>query len=302
MGFEIVEGELTKSEKSQGYRSGSPQERADEFMDLIRDKSVSALIATIGGSNSSSMIPYLDFDEIRANPKVICGYSDVTSLHLSILAYSNLSTFYGPAVVPSFGEWPDILSETKESFLQATRLHQEGTRRMTPPHRWSHHLRFAPGEWRTTPREFLKNEGWRALSPGSASGNLIIANLNTLVTAAGTEYFPDLEGKILLIEEMNAPLSEEERDLRHLDLLGVFDVIKGLIVGKPEIYNQEGAPFNYDDLVLEIVGDHRPYPIITQFDCGHTNPTITLAEMCEVKIEAKQGFETQFEVLAPMVC
>lgn len=72
-----------------------------QFMKIIRDKSVSALISTIGGANSSSMIPYLDFDEIRAHPKVICGYSDVTSLHLSILAYSGLSTFYGPAVMPS---------------------------------------------------------------------------------------------------------------------------------------------------------------------------------------------------------
>jgi len=301
MGFRILEGELTQSQMIQGYRSGTPKERAEEFMALIRNKDVSAMISTIGGANSSSLIPYLDFDEIRAHPKVICGYSDVTSLHLAILAYSGLSTFYGPAVMPSFGEWPDVLPETKDSFLQAVQLHRTGSRLLKPPERWSHHCRFAPGEWKSTPRQFLKNEGWRALNSGSARGNLIVANLNTLLTAAGTEIFPKLEGKILLIEEMNAPLSKEERNLRHLERLGVFNALQGLIVSKPEVYDPEGAPFGYDDLILEIVGANRKYPIITQFDCGHANPLLTLAEMCEVRIEAGRGFETSFEILGPMV-
>jgi muramoyltetrapeptide carboxypeptidase len=301
MGFNIVEGELTRSQRAQGYRSGTPKERADEFMALIRDKSVSAMISTIGGANSSSMIPYLDFDEIRANPKIICGYSDVTSIHLAVLAHSGLSTFYGPAVMPSFGEWPDMLSETKESFLEAVQSHREGPRRIKPPARWSNHCRFAPGEWKSTPREFLKNQGWRALNSGLAEGSLIVANLNTLMTAAGTNYFPNLEGKILLIEEMNAPLSEEERNLRHLERLGVFDVLRGLIVSKPEVYDQQGAPFDYDNLILEIVGTDRRYPIVTQFDCGHANPMLTLAEMSEVRLSAGVGFDTSLELLCPMV-
>jgi muramoyltetrapeptide carboxypeptidase len=110
-----------------------------------------------------------------------------------------------------------------------------------------------------------------------------------------------LENKILLIEEMNAPLAEEERDLRHLERLGVFDAIQGLIVSKPEVYDQQGAPFDYDDLILEIVGVNRRYPIMTQFDCGHANPMLTLAEMTEVHIECRSGFETSFEILSPMV-
>lgn len=301
MGFNILEGELTQSQKSQGYRSGTPKERADEFMSLIRNKSVSAMISTVGGANSSSMIPFLDFDEIRAHPKIICGYSDVTSLHLAILAHAGLSTFYGPAVMPSFGEWPDVLPETKESFLQAVQLHRAGFRSLKAPEQWSNHCRFAPGEWRTTPRHFQKNLGWRSVNSGLAEGALIVANLNTLMTAAGTSYFPNLEGKILLIEEMNAPLSQEERNLRHLERLGVLDVLSGLIVSKPEIYDQQGAPFDYDDLLLEVVGTNRSYPIITQFDCGHANPMLTIAEMSDVRIAAGNGFDTSIEVLCPMV-
>lgn len=302
MGFEVVEGSLTASQKSQGYRSGTPKERAQEFMELIRNPRVTCMISTIGGANSSSMIPFLDFDEIRRYPKIICGYSDVTSLHLSILAYSGIRTFYGPAVMPSFGEWPDILEETKESFLNAVQLHHAGTRPLKPPKRWSYHFRSAAtGAWKTEPRKFEENPGWRVLNLGGASAPIIVANLNTLMTSAGTSYFPKLQGKILLIEEMNAPFSEEERNLRHLERLGVFDEIAGLIISKPEMYDRENAPFEYDDLILEIVGTNRKYPIVSNFDCGHTNPTLTIAEMTSVSLNAKQGYETDFTILEPMV-
>lgn len=301
MGFQVLEGSLTASQKTQGYRSGTPQERAAEFMELVRNPAVSAMISTIGGTNSSSMIPYLDFDEIRATPKIICGYSDVTSLHLAILAYSGLSTFYGPAVTPSFGEVPDVLPETKDSFLQAVQHHRDGIREMTPPKRWSDHCRFGPGEWKKVPREFKENRGWRSLNAGTVEAEIIVANLNTLMAAAGTSYFPDVEGRILLIEEMNAPLSVEERNLRHLERLGVFDVVKGLVVGKPEIYDQQGAPFDYDELIAEIVGTNRPYPIVTQFDCGHANPMLTLAERTEVRLSAAGDYNSRLEILSPMV-
>ena len=270
-------------------------------MALIRNPEVHALIATVGGSNSSSLIPYLDFDEIRANPKIICGYSDVTSLHLSILAYSGLSTFYGPAIVPSFGEWPDVLPETKRSFLDAVQNHSSGKRTLTPPNRWSDHLRFEPGQWKTEPRAFKENKGWKVLNAGETRGQIVVANLNTLLTSAGTDYFPNLEEKILLIEEMNAPLSIEERNLRHLERIGAFDVIAGLIIGKPEIYDQQQAPFDYDDLILEVVGTERKYPIISQFDCGHTNPTLTIAELSEVSLFAERKYKVIFEILQPMI-
>jgi muramoyltetrapeptide carboxypeptidase len=160
LGFRVVEGALTAAETHQGYRSGSPEERAAEFMALILNPEVKALISTIGGENSASMIPYLDFEAIRTHPKVICGYSDVTSLHLAILAHSGLSTFYGPAVVPSFGEWPEVLPETRDSFLDAVQRHRAGERTLLPPARWSTHFRdAATTAWKEEPRRFEQNEG-----------------------------------------------------------------------------------------------------------------------------------------------
>jgi muramoyltetrapeptide carboxypeptidase len=277
LGFRVVEGALTAAGTHEGYRSGSPRERAAEFMSLVLDPRVRALISTIGGDNSASLIPYLDFEAIRAHPKVICGYSDVTSLHLAILAYSGLSTFYGPAVVPSFGEWPRMMPETRDSFLDAVQRHRSGTRRLRPPTRWSNHFRnAATAAWKEEPRRFEPNPGWRVLSPGEARAPVLVANLATLCRNAGTAHFPELAGTVLLLEEMDAPLAREEANLRQLQLAGVFDELAGLIIGKPENCNAQGAPFGYDELILEVVGP-RPYPIVSGFDCGHTHPMLTLA-------------------------
>jgi muramoyltetrapeptide carboxypeptidase LdcA involved in peptidoglycan recycling len=224
LGFRVLEGPLTARQTHQGYRSGSPQERAAEFMALILDPSVKALVSTIGGDNSASLIPYLDFDAIRAHPKIICGYSDVTSLHLAILAYSGLSTFYGPAVVPSFGEWPALLPETRGSFLDAVQRHRAGARRLEPPARWSNHFRDAATDaWKDEPQRFESNPGWRVLVPGEATAPVVVANLATLCRNAGTAHFPELAGTVLLLEEMDAPLAREESNLRQLQILGAFD-------------------------------------------------------------------------------
>lgn len=296
-GFKVKLGSLTAKRASQGYRSASPQERAQEFMELILDPSVDGLISTIGGNNSSSLIPYLDFKAIREQQKVICGYSDVTSLHLAILKLAGLRTFYGPAVMCWFGDWPDGIPESEKWFLDAVMHHDHGERRIVAPERWSNHMRsWGNGEWKTKPREWKANTGWKILQEGVAEGEILAVNLNTLMTAAGTRYWPDCSGKILLIEDMLAPQSRTERLLRHLSLMGVFDEIKGLIVGKPEVYDAQGAPFGYDGLILEVVGK-RDYPIVSEFDCGHTVPMITIPQRIPVGLRAVSGQAVEFTFL-----
>jgi muramoyltetrapeptide carboxypeptidase len=299
LGFRVVEGPLTAAQTHQGYRSGSPVERAAEFMALILDPEIKALISTIGGENSASMIPYLDFEAIRAHPKVVCGYSDPTSLHLAILAHSGLSTFYGPAIVPSFGEWPEMLPETRDSFLDAVQRHRSGARRLLPPARWSNHFRDAESPaWKDEPRRFEPNPGWRVLSPGESSAPIVIANLATLCRSAGTSHFPELAGTILLLEEMDAPLAREEAHLRQLQLVGAFGELAGLIIGKPENFHAQGAPFGYEELIQEVVG-RRDYPIISNFDCSHSHPMITLAQRTRVSLCA--GETVSVTIDEPMV-
>ncbi|MGE3610377.1 MAG: LD-carboxypeptidase [Bacteriovoracaceae bacterium] len=295
LGFGVKLGRLSQNLSSQGYRSGTPKERAIEFMELIEDPSIDGLISTIGGMNSSSLIPYLDFDKIRKSRKVICGFSDVTSLHMAILKYSGLRTIYGPSVMCWFGDWPNGIQESQAWFLEATMKHKSGSRPVITPVRWSNHKRrWDNGEWKTIPREWKPNEGWRILNQGSVEAPILALNLNTLSSAGGTPYWPDFKGKILLLEDMEAPLARTERALNQLKFNGVFDEIKGLIIGKPEFYDQQGAPFGYDDLFQEIIGP-RSYPIISNFDCCHCVPMISIPQLAPVKLVAKEGGAVSFE-------
>jgi muramoyltetrapeptide carboxypeptidase LdcA involved in peptidoglycan recycling len=299
-GYKVIEGFLTANMSSQGYRSGGPKERAKEFMDLVQNPDVDFMMSTIGGCNSSSMIPYLDFNKIRENAKIISGFSDVTSLHMAILTQSGLSTFYGPAVVPSFGEWPTILPETLDNFRMATEFSESPEREVKIFDQWSNHFRNAlTDEWMSIERQYEKNPGWKVLVDGHSKAPIIVANLNTLGALAGTPFFPKFNGEILLLEEMDAPLNLQERSLRHMQLLGVFENISGLIIGKPEKLDIMGAPFSYDDLILELIGTPK-FPVVSNFDCGHTHPMLTISQMVNVELFLKNG-EAKFKIMENMV-
>jgi muramoyltetrapeptide carboxypeptidase LdcA involved in peptidoglycan recycling len=113
-GFEIVEGCLTG--KHDFYRSGNIKERAAELNDLIKNPYVKCIMSTIGGMNSNSILPYIDYTEFRKNPKIIIGYSDVTAILLAIYAQTGIVTYYGPALVASFGEFEPFVEYTYEYF------------------------------------------------------------------------------------------------------------------------------------------------------------------------------------------
>ncbi len=297
LGFKVKLGNLTAKRGKQGYRSGTAEDRAKEFMDLILDDSVHGLISTIGGTNSSSMLGYLDYAAIRAKRKIVCGYSDVTSLHLAIMKFAGLSTIYGPSAICWFGDWPDGIAESSKWFLEALSTHISGSRRIEIPKQWSNHRRgWANGDWKTIPRQWQEQDGWLCLNAGIVEAPIVALNLNTMLASAGTAYFPNLRGKILLLEDMDAPMGRTERSLRQLQYLGVFDEICGLIIGKPEVFDLKEAPFSYEDLFLEVIGK-RPYPIVSRFDCSHTVPMISIPQQVPVRLSAKENSDVSFEFL-----
>ena len=125
-GFRFLEGSLTG--RRDFYRSGTIRERAEEFNALVRDPNVRCIMAAIGGNNSNSLLPYLEYEGLCKDPKIIVGYSDVTALLLGIYAQTGLTTYYGPAVVASFGEFPPFVDETYTYFTDIV------TERLTLPH------------------------------------------------------------------------------------------------------------------------------------------------------------------------
>lgn len=292
LGFEVIEGDLTKRMISEGYRAGTIHERASEFNTLYKNTKVKALVSTIGGYCSSSIIPYLDYAYIRKNPKIVCGYSDITAIHLALNALGNLTSFYGPAIVPSFGEYPSIPDYTLQSWLIQTGVKTERLPYyISPPTEYSNEFIDATKEnWKSIKRFYKKNTGWKIINEGTVKAPARAYNLNTLLSLAGTNVWPDLKGKILFIEQMNVLMSVEERSLNQLKLIGTFDEIAALVISKPENnLNPEGASFSYAELLCEVIGKDPGYPIIENFDCGHTIPMLTIPQDVLFEIECRDG-------------
>jgi muramoyltetrapeptide carboxypeptidase len=290
MGFEVVEGKCAG--QSQSYRSASIKDRSEELNAFIHNDEIKGIISTIGGTNSNSLLPYIDYEYLRNHPKIIMGYSDVTALLLGIYAKTGLVTFYGPAVVPSFGEYPEMLPQGKEYFEQAVLRGFDVPYSLDIPDEWTEEML----DWSTQdrPKKMQPNSGWNCIRKGKAHGKLIGGNLNTMSGIIASEYFPNLNGAILFIEDSFKDMATQERSLSMLKVSGVLDEIAGLIVGKHEHFQDSNAPFTFEELLLEIIGD-RDMPILANVDIGHTFPSHVFPIGIKAEINADAGMITFLE-------
>jgi len=282
-GFTLVEGDLIKNGVMQGYRTSDPKERATELMGLFNNPDVNIIIPVKGGYNSASLLPYLDYDKISISNKILCGNSDTTALQMAILKKCNIPTIYGPTIIQAFGEYDGIHKYTWEYFHKIIKGIND--LELYPPDSWSNQFLDAyTDEWKSK-RNYTKNSGWYALKQGEAQGRAIVANINTLVSLLGTQYLPCFRDSILILEESNARIDVEERNLNALKLSGIFDGLKGLVFSKPEIYNNLDSGLQYEELLDEYL-DNVDYPVITNFDCGHTLPMISIPQLCVIYMKA----------------
>lgn len=270
-GYIIKEGPLTGQRDF--YRSGSIQERVDELNALIRDPEVRCIMSMIGGMNSNSLLPYLDYEAIKKDPKIFVGYSDVTALLLGIYAKTGLVTYYGPALVASFGELPPYVDETFASFEAIVSGNIQYPYPLPTPKEWTEEYI----DWSLQDRsKHPQANQLITVHPGRHTGRLIGGNLNTMGGIWGSEYMPEIkQGDILLIEDSLKDIATLERNFAHLKINGVFDCIGGLILGKHELFKDMGTGRRPYELLLEVIGEPT-FPILAEFDCAHTHPMLTL--------------------------
>lgn len=270
-GFQIMEGNLTG--KLDGYRSGTPKERAEEFNQLLRDPSVKMIMSSIGGTNSNSLLPYIDYEAFKSNPKIVIGYSDTTAILLALFAKTNIPTYYGPALIPSFGEFEPLVHETYNYFERY--FCQPSVPYTIPmPHVWSDEMI----NWLNyeKPKTLYSNK-WTGVHEGVVEGRLIGGNNNTMYGFIGTSYFPVINtGDILLIEDSLKSAATVEKNFAMLKLHGIFDKVGGIILGKHELFDDEGTGKQPLDLLLEQL-DGKITPILADVDCAHTHPMFPLA-------------------------
>lgn len=280
-GFKILEGNLTG--KSDFYRSGSIKERASELNELIRNQDVKCIMSTIGGMNSNSILPYIDYEAFKKNPKIIIGYSDVTAILLAIYAKTGISTYYGPALVASFGEYEPFVGETYSYFENITMGSNEEVKVLDMPKYWTEE--YINWEDQNRGKEPIENK-WITVYEGVTTGRLIGGNLNTMEGIWGTEYMPEIKmGDILFIEDSLIDAATLERSFSLLKLSGVFDKVSGIIIGKHELFDDLKTGRKPYEILLEVL-DNIKIPFLAEFDCCHTHPMMTLPIGCKIKLDA----------------
>jgi muramoyltetrapeptide carboxypeptidase LdcA involved in peptidoglycan recycling len=231
------------------------------------DPSVAAILTVIGGFNCNELLPHVDWDLVGANPKVFCGFSDITALQNAILAKAGLVTYSGPHW-SSFGmrdHFEQSLAWFAETVLSdaAMEMHASQT--------WTDDLWFLDQDHRSV----LENEGWWPLREGTATGRIIGGNLCTLNLLQGTPFMPPLDGALLFVEDDG--VSDAVTFARDLtSLLQVPDArrITGLVVGR-----FQRASGMTRSLLRQII-ERQPFPtglpVLANADFGHTNPVMTL--------------------------
>jgi len=170
---------MPNAARSEGWASAPPEARVADIHDAFVDEDVAVVLAGTGGNHSNQLLPLLDYELIRSHPKVFQGFSDITVLHWALAKHAGLSTFYGPALVPTLGEHPEVLPDT-DRFLRAAWF-GAGPIEYEPADVWTDEFL----DWNaktdlTRPRELRPSDGWVAVRAGTATGPLLGGCLETI--------------------------------------------------------------------------------------------------------------------------
>lgn len=280
MGLKLTFGDHVDEDDE--FRSSSIDSRLTDLHAAFADPDVSGILTVIGGFNSNELLPYLDWDLIRANPKVLCGYSDITALSNAIYARTGLVTYSGPHW-SSFG-MRDHFEPTGTWFQQALMAEEAFT--LQPAETWTDDAWFADQD----NRPLNTHDGWWVMQSGEAEGRLIGGNLCTLNLLQGTPWRPSLDGAVLFLEDdslSSAPTFA--RDLTSLLQSHDGDRITGLLVGR---FQEESRMTR--ELLAEIISRQpalRGVPVIANLDFGHTSPMLTIPLGGTARISADESAE-----------
>ena len=246
-----------------GYLAGTAAARASDLDAMFADPDVRAIFAIRGGWGGARILPLLDWNGIRDNPKLLIGYSDTTALHLAIAARAGFATLHAPNGASSWQK------ESWDSLWQ---------------------IAFAAG----TPVlggagvEDAVGRPARTLTGGTARGRLLGGNLTILSTLMGTGWLPDFDGAILFVEDINEDPYRVDRMFQQLKLGGILDRVGGVIFGQ---CTRCGSPapdsdtFTLDDVVDQYLGALGK-PAIAGFDTGHVGNQLSLPVGVDVEFDA----------------
>lgn len=269
------------------FDSSAVASRVADLHEAFADPSVAGILTVIGGHNCNELLPFLDFDLIRSQPKVFCGYSDITALGNAMLAAAGLVTFSGPHW-STFG-MRDHLDQTTDWFTRA--VFSDAPIEAEPAAYWTDDLWFLDQD----ARHPMPNEGWWDLRPGVADGQIVGGNLCTLNLLQGTRLMPALDGVILFVEDDIESLPQNfARDLTSVLQLPDAPGIRGLVIGR---FQQASAMTR--DLLERIVANAPTLtgvPVLANADFGHTSPLMTFPIGGHAHLEVGPGRASRLQL------
>ena len=276
LGFEVRTG--AHYDARRGYLAGTDAERARDLNAAFADREVKAIVCTRGGWGAARLLPLLDYAAIRANPKVLLGYSDITALHNALLAKAGLVSFHGPI---GSGSWNRFNADQfRRVFFQRELLEYRN------PVDAGDEL--VPRSNRTL-----------TITGGRARGQLVGGNLTVLAALAGSPYLPDFDGKILFLEDVEEAPYRIDRMLTTLKLMGALDRIAGFVFGQCTGCDPGNG---YGSLTLDqLFDDHiRPLriPAYRGALIGHIREQFIVPVGGQVELDADAG---TLRLLAPVL-
>jgi muramoyltetrapeptide carboxypeptidase len=253
-----------------GYLAGTDAARAGDINTLYADKEVRAVFAVRGGWGCARVLPYLDFRTIRANPKLLVGFSDITALHLAFAAHAGFTTIHGPNASSGWGRksWEPFRALTFDGAMPLYR-NPEVTED-----------RLVQRAWRT-----------RAIRGGKATGRLLGGNLSVLTALLGTAYLPDFDGAILFLEDVGEGEYRIDRMLTQLALAGVLRKVRGVVFGQCTKCQSPGPSYG-GFTVSEVLQQHLEPLGVPAFQgafFGHITDQFSLPVGIMAEIDADAG-------------
>jgi len=255
MGYEVVEGRHLRGRSPQ-YFSGTVEERVADFHAAFADPGIDAVICSRGGYGSNYLLEHLDLNLVRANPKPFFAYSDMTLLQNYLLDRTGLVSFHGPMVAADFFRDDGVDLASFDAVVSG-----------------------GIGE-------LGEAEGLRTLRSGRVSGTLYGGCLSMIVSALGTPFAADTEGKLLFLEDVAAKPYQIDRMLRQLILAGKLDGVKGIVFGEMLDCVSPGADEGLLEAMILRVLDWFEGPIAIGLRSGHVSrANVSLAFGIEAELD-----------------
>ena len=260
MGYKVVLGKHVDALRGH-YAAALEDAKAEDFNEMFANDEIDMILCVRGGSSTQQFVQRIDFENVRKNPKIFSGFSDITTLHLAIAKHAGLVTFHGPNLMTLR---PGMSDYTKDHFFRAITSTEE-----------RREIKLAD-----------EDKYVMTIHAGAAEAPVLGGNLCLIAGSCGTMYQPDFTGKILFFEETNEQPYAVDRYLAQMRNCGMLDGIKGVLIGE---FSGCGPGSAYSTTIIDTFEHYFAdlgVPCLYGLPLGHTKDMATLPQNCMVRLDA----------------